>query len=36
DVVSQLMLAIPMCLLYELGIFLARFVTASRGDALTE
>ena len=28
DVVSQLMLAIPMCLLYELGIFLARFVTA--------
>jgi sec-independent protein translocase protein TatC len=25
DVVSQLMLAIPMCLLYELGIFLARF-----------
>lgn len=27
DVVSQLMLAIPMCLLYELGIFLARFVT---------
>ena len=25
DVVSQLMLAIPMCLLYELGIFVARF-----------
>ena len=27
DVVSQLALAIPMCLLYELGIFAARFVT---------
>ena len=26
DVISQLLLAIPMCLLYELGIFLARFV----------
>ncbi len=26
DVVSQLSLAIPMCLLYELGIFVARFV----------
>jgi sec-independent protein translocase protein TatC len=26
DVVSQLMLAIPMCLLYELGIMLGRFV----------
>ncbi len=28
DVVSQLALAIPMCLLYELGIIFARFVTA--------
>ena len=27
DVVSQLMLAIPLCLLYELGILLARFVS---------
>lgn len=27
DVVSQFMLAIPMCLLYELGIFFARFIT---------
>lgn len=27
DVVSQLMLAIPMCLLFELGVFLARFVS---------
>ena len=26
DVLSQLLLAIPLCLLYELGIFLARFV----------
>ncbi|WP_374486291.1 twin-arginine translocase subunit TatC [Zoogloea sp.] len=36
DVVSQLMLAIPMCLLYELGIFLARFVTKSRIEAAAE
>lgn len=27
DVVSQFMLAVPMCLLFELGLFLARFVT---------
>jgi sec-independent protein translocase protein TatC len=26
DVVSQFMLAVPLCLLYELGIVLARFV----------
>ncbi len=26
DVISQLLLAVPLCLLYELGIFLARFV----------
>jgi sec-independent protein translocase protein TatC len=26
DVLSQLMLAIPMCMLYEAGLFLARFV----------
>jgi len=32
DVVSQLMLAVPMCLLYELGIFLSRFVTRTRID----
>ena len=25
DVVSQLMLAVPMCLLYEIGIIAARF-----------
>jgi sec-independent protein translocase protein TatC len=28
DVISQFMLAVPMCLLYEVGIFLAKFVTA--------
>lgn len=32
DVVSQLMLAVPMCLLYELGIFLSRFVSRTRVD----
>ena len=30
DVVSQLMLAIPMVLLYELGLFVARFVGQSK------
>jgi sec-independent protein translocase protein TatC len=25
DVLSQLLLAIPMCLLYELGLLIARF-----------
>ena len=29
DVVSQIMLAVPLCLLYELGILLSRFVTVS-------
>lgn len=28
DVLSQFMLAVPLCLLYELGIFMAGFVTA--------
>jgi sec-independent protein translocase protein TatC len=37
DVVSQLMLAIPLCLLYELGILAARWVTprADRADNTT-
>ena len=39
DVVSQLLLAIPLCLLYELGMLLARFVSADErrlaGDAVT-
>ena len=36
DVVSQLLLAIPLCLLYELGILLARFVSkpAAGGENL--
>ena len=33
DVVSQLALAIPMCLLYELGIFFAQFISRKRGHA---
>ena len=33
DVVSQILLAAPMCLLYELGIFFARFVVRRKPDA---
>ena len=33
DVLSQLMLAIPMCLLYEAGLFFARFVGKRADDA---
>ncbi len=38
DVISQLMLAIPLCLLYELGMLLARFVAVpqSRSPQLPE
>jgi sec-independent protein translocase protein TatC len=32
DVLSQLLLAIPLCLLYEFGIFLARFVAKPKAD----
>jgi sec-independent protein translocase protein TatC len=34
DVLSQFMLAVPMCLLFEAGLFFARFVTvpAKGGD----
>jgi sec-independent protein translocase protein TatC len=35
DVVSQIMLAVPLCLLYELGILLSRFVTVSPRVATT-
>lgn len=35
DVVSQFMLALPMCLLYELGIFISRLV-AKRDDVPAE
>jgi len=33
DVLSQLLLAIPMCLLYELGLFLARFMVKPAGES---
>ena len=33
DIVSQLMLAIPLCLLFELGLFVARFVGGPAGKA---
>lgn len=33
DVTSQILLAIPMCLLFELGIFLARFVEPVEGKS---
>jgi sec-independent protein translocase protein TatC len=33
DVISQFMLAVPMCLLYELGILIARFVSKGDGGA---
>jgi sec-independent protein translocase protein TatC len=33
DVVSQLLLAIPMCLLYEAGIFASRLVAPKNGEA---
>jgi len=32
DVISQLMLAIPLCLLYELGMLMARFVSKPDAD----
>jgi len=30
DVVSQILLAVPLCLLYEVGLFAARFVGRGR------
>jgi len=36
DVLSQFMLAIPMCLLYEAGLFLARFVGTRKNEAKAE
>ena len=35
DVVSQFMLAVPLCLLYELGIFIAALMIKPRHPALT-
>jgi sec-independent protein translocase protein TatC len=32
DVLSQLLLAIPLCVLYELGLFLARFFVKPQGE----
>jgi sec-independent protein translocase protein TatC len=36
DVLSQFMLAVPMCLLYEAGLFFARFVVARRTEQTAE
>jgi len=36
DVLSQLMLAIPMCLLYEAGLFCARFISVRRPSPTAE
>ena len=33
DVLSQFMLALPMCLLYEAGLFVSRFVAVRRDEA---
>jgi sec-independent protein translocase protein TatC len=33
DVVSQLMLAIPLCILYELGIFVSLFIEKKKPAA---
>ena len=32
DVISQLLLAVPMCLLYEVGLFAARFIVKPKTD----
>jgi sec-independent protein translocase protein TatC len=32
DVLSQFMLAVPMCLLYEAGLFLARFISVRQKE----
>jgi sec-independent protein translocase protein TatC len=32
DVLSQFMLALPMCLLYEAGLFLARFINVRQKE----
>ena len=36
DVLSQFMLAVPMCILYEAGLFLARFVGTRTAEAKDE
>ena len=36
DVLSQFMLAVPMCVLYEAGLFLARFITVRKAEPESE
>jgi len=36
DVLSQFMLAVPMCVLYEAGLFFSRFISARRETGSTE
>lgn len=36
DVLSQLLLAIPMCILYEAGVLIASWIERSRGDTTTD
>ena len=36
DVISQLMLAVPLCLLYELGMLMARFVSKTAAETSSE
>lgn len=36
DVVSQFMLAVPLCILYEIGIFMSRFVGAPKSETVSE
>ena len=36
DVLSQFMLAVPMCILYEAGLFFARFISVRRDERATE
>ena len=36
DVVSQFALAVPMCILYEAGLFFAKFVEKKRTDTPEE
>jgi sec-independent protein translocase protein TatC len=33
DVLSQFMLAVPMCILYEAGMFFARFISPPKSAA---
>ena len=33
DVVSQLMLTVPLCLLYEFGMLMARFITTAEASS---